>query len=56
MKKLEKLKNFFDLYTHQVANVLNKLDKNKILKSAELIEKTIKNKKTIYVCGNGFFD
>ena len=53
MKKLEKLKNFFDLYTHQVANVLNKLDKNKILKSAELIEKTIKNKKTIYVCGNG---
>ena len=53
MKKLEKLTDFFNFYTDQVSNVLKKLDKKKILQSAELIEKTIKNKKTIYVCGNG---
>lgn len=53
MKKKNKLDDYFSFYTGTLNNVVKSLDKDKIYEFAELIEKTIKKKKTIYVCGNG---
>ena len=53
MKKKNKLDDYFSFYTGTLNNVVKSLDKDKIYEFAELIEKTIKKNKTIYVCGNG---
>ena len=52
-KKINKFDDYFSFYTGTLNNVIKSLDKDKIYEFAELIEKTIKKNKTIYVCGNG---
>ena len=51
--EFKKFENFFEFYTDNLINVAKNLDLKKIEKSSNLIEKTIKNNGTIFVCGNG---
>tara|TARA_B100000674_G_C37744904_1_gene870689 strand:- start:307 stop:903 length:597 start_codon:yes stop_codon:yes gene_type:complete len=44
---------FYDNYINKLYSKLNEINKNKLLKSAQLIESTIKDGKKIFVCGNG---
>ena len=44
---------FVSKYIEPISDEFKKLDTNKFKKISKLILKTIKNKKTIYVCGNG---
>jgi len=53
MKSKIHIKKYFKVYTDQLKIVLDSLDVERINQSADLIEKTIKKNKTIYVCGNG---
>tara|TARA_B100000902_G_scaffold398409_1_gene465056 strand:- start:3586 stop:4191 length:606 start_codon:yes stop_codon:yes gene_type:complete len=53
MKNINKFETFFNSYEERISQVLKNLDKRKLFQSAELIEKTIKKNKTIFVCGNG---
>ena len=52
---LENIKNekFFDDYFDKLKDVFDKLDKKNLIKAANLINSKIKNKKNIFVCGNG---
>jgi D-sedoheptulose 7-phosphate isomerase len=45
--------DFLDQYSNTINQCLKKLSKNELEQSYKLIEKTIKNKKKIFVCGNG---
>ena len=45
--------NFFNEYLKLYSNCLNKLDMNLLSSITNLIKKKIKNKKKIFVCGNG---
>ena len=46
--------NFFlRYYLKSLNNALDKISKRELEKASELIEKTIKKDKHIYVCGNG---
>ena len=47
------IKNYFKKYKNDLFDVLEKLDLNELSNANNLIEKTIKRKSTIYVCGNG---
>lgn len=51
MKK--KIDNFFDFYINFLSNSLSQINKNSLDNAANEIYKKIKNKKTIFVCGNG---
>jgi phosphoheptose isomerase len=48
-----KIKNFFKNYLTDLNDNLNQIDFFALEKAFKLIEKTIKNKKSIFVCGNG---
>ena len=52
-KKEKDIKNFFFNYTSNLSDVLNLINIENLKKATNLIEKTIKSKKNIYVCGNG---
>lgn len=45
--------SFFNIYLKNLHDTLNEISKDKIFDVAELILKTIKTEKNIYVCGNG---
>lgn len=47
------IKNFYSSYLTDLNDKLNKVDFISLDKSYTLLEKTIKNKKNIFVCGNG---
>ena len=51
--KINKFEDFFENYTGRLKKVLTSLNKKKLFQSAKLLEKTIKENKTIFVCGNG---
>ena len=53
MNKTKKFESFFDNYINTLKFKLSELPKKNILTAANLIEKTIKSKNYIYVCGNG---
>ena len=53
MKKFNDFDKYFETYTGKLKTILNSLDKKKLFQSAELLIKTIKANKTIFVCGNG---
>lgn len=46
-------KNYFQNYSTSISNLLKEVDTNLINQSVELINKIIKNNKTIYLVGNG---
>ena len=47
------IKNFYSSYLTDLNDKLNKVDFISLDKSYTLLEKTIKKKKNIFVCGNG---
>jgi phosphoheptose isomerase len=49
----KKFNIFFENYFINLQNTLCKIEKKYIYQAAQIIEKTIKSKNTIYVCGNG---
>ena len=51
--KLKVIKKNFSDYTKILSDKLNVINLSKLLEATELILKTIKQKKNIYVCGNG---
>lgn len=53
MKKIKKIDNFFNNYLNNITKSLLMVDKKKLNKAANEILKTIKRKRTIFVCGNG---
>jgi len=53
IKKYKSIDSFFLDYSKQLNQVLNSIDLDKIIKAAELIEKTIIKNNSIFVCGNG---
>ena len=48
-----KFKFFFNSYANTLDKKLRELPLENLFKAIKIIEKTIKNKKYIYVCGNG---
>jgi D-sedoheptulose 7-phosphate isomerase len=52
-KKYNNISNFSKDYISILSDTLHKVDFNSLSKIVSLIEKKIKNKKTLYVCGNG---
>ena len=48
-----KISLFVSKYIEPISDEFKKLDTNKFKQISELILKTIKNKKTVYACGNG---
>jgi len=52
-KKYNNISNFSKDYISILSHTLHKIDFNSLSKIVNLIEKKIKNKKTLYVCGNG---
>ena len=53
MNKKKNIKIFLDNYISQLEKTLKKIPIDNIFLAIELILKTIKNKNTIFVCGNG---
>jgi phosphoheptose isomerase len=53
IKKYKSIDKFFLDYSANLNQVLNRIDLDKIIKAAELIEKTIRTNNSIFVCGNG---
>ena len=53
VKKEKYIKNFFFDYTSHLNEALKLIDLKNLERASNLIEKTIKNKKNIFVCGNG---
>ena len=51
--KIKVIKKNFSDYTKILSDKLNDINLSKLLEATELILKTIKQKKNIYVCGNG---
>jgi len=45
--------NFIEQYVNKLTKLLSSIDKNSIENIVELLEKTIQNKSTIYIIGNG---
>lgn len=52
-KKYNNISNFSKDYISILSDTLHKIDFNSLSKIVSLIEKKVKNKKTLYVCGNG---
>tara|TARA_B100001057_G_C22713605_1_gene896839 strand:+ start:95 stop:712 length:618 start_codon:yes stop_codon:yes gene_type:complete len=52
-EKKQNIKNFVDSYFNKLENCLKKIPSENIQQACNLILKTVKNKNTIYVCGNG---
>lgn len=50
---MKKIKLFFEDYLTDLTSNLNKINNSSLEKAYSAIEKTIKNKKNIFVCGNG---
>ena len=48
-----KLDNFYNWYTSNISLLLKNINFNNLELATNFIEKTIKNGKTIYICGNG---
>ena len=53
MKNKNNINFFLRYYLKSLNNALDKISKRELEKASELIEKTIKKDKHIYVCGNG---
>tara|TARA_Y100001958_G_C21209071_1_gene534946 strand:+ start:513 stop:1127 length:615 start_codon:yes stop_codon:yes gene_type:complete len=53
LKKYSKVINYYKDYIKSLNEVLNRIDEKKIEQAASLIEKKIKLKKNIFLCGNG---
>ena len=53
IKKYKSIDKFFLDYSTNLNQVLNRIDLDKIIKAAELIEKKIRTNNSIFVCGNG---
>ena len=47
------IKNFFENYLNNILRTSQKINFQNLQRASELITKTIKKKKFIYVCGNG---
>lgn len=52
-KKKVNIKKFIENYKLELVESIFKIDTEKLIKIINLLELTIKNKKTIYTCGNG---
>ena len=52
-KRYNNISNFSKDYISILSDTLHKIDFNSLSKIVSLIEKKVKNKKTLYVCGNG---
>ncbi len=50
---MTKLNDFFDSYLKLLFNSINKTNKKNLDEAAKAILRTIKNKKKIFICGNG---
>ena len=50
---VKSIKSFLNQYLSDIVNSISKADILEIKKASDLIVKTVKNKKTIFVCGNG---
>ena len=52
-KKYQRFDNFFSDYITIKNEIINSLDKMTLIKAVNQIEKKIKSKKNIFICGNG---
>ena len=53
LKKYSKVINYYKDYIKNLDEVLNRINEKKLEQAASLIEKKIKLKKNIFLCGNG---
>lgn len=53
MRKTKKIDDFFNNYISNITKCLLRVDKTKLDAAATEILKTIKRKRTIFICGNG---
>ncbi len=51
--KINKIKNFYQLYTETLNNVLHSVNFKKLSTFSKILERGILSKKNIFVCGNG---